>query len=215
MNRFKKERAERLFRAIGELDDDLIARAYAYRSQSGATARPRLSRVWMVAAALSLSFVLLVSALAVAMRSLGDNKNDAFPPQEDENAAVFALDQLLLEERDTASYTTLAAEEALPYFDGNVYLVWQYADSRELCMSRALTPSEVDQVKRSLGKGIQVGDTAPAVQCRVWVLCGNGEVLSPYLLQSAGNIGSAALFDYEAELIPSDQLINCISGILN
>ena len=82
-------------------------------------------------------------------------------------------------------------------------------------MSRALTKDEVDQIYRSIGKGTKVGDTSPSPDCHVWVLCGNGEVLSPYLLASAGNVGNAELFDYNAELIPSEQLISCIADILN
>ena len=211
MKDIKQEKTARLFRAFGEIDDVLLQEAYTYRPAR----RTVFSRAMLIAATLSLSVVLLLTGLLVTMQR---NKGD-LPPSNDAESnygtQVNTLDQLLLDERDATSYTTLSKSEELPYFDGNVYLVWQYTDSDELCMSRALTQDEVDQLYRNMGKGSKVGDVSPALDCRVWVLCGNGQVLSPYLPLTNGNIGSAELFDYEAELIPSDKLVFYVAGILH
>ena len=51
------------------------------------------------------------------------------------------------------------------------------------------------------------------VAVSVWVLDGKGNVSTPYLKTSRGNIG-CEIFDYEAEIIPDERLVDCISDIL-
>ena len=201
----KQEKAARLFRAIGEIDDVLVQEAQTYRPQR----RTGAARMILLAAALSFSVLLMFSTILISMRSDRDKATG------DTDESIPKLDQIFLSQRNDANYTTLSSEEELPFFDGETYLVWQYADSDELCISRALTRSEITTLNQSMGKGDRVGETSPELSCRVWMLCCDGKVLSPYLEVSAGNVGSAQLFDYEAELIPSEDFTSCISGILN
>ena len=213
MNERKKENAARLFRAIGELDDQLLEEALHYAPPR----RQAFSRVLLLAATLTLSLGLLVATLAVTMRQGG--KNQA-PPLLDESTNASEqepteLDELLCDVRHSDTHTTLPSSEEIPFFDGKSYLVWQYADSEEFCISRALTEEELSELHFALDEGEVVGEESPTLSCRVWVVYGNGSVISPYLRPSKGNVASAALFAYEAEQIPSDAFVSCISDILN
>ena len=91
----------------------------------------------------------------------------------------------------------------------------QYEGDETLLRSRNLTKNEVSRIHNLLGKGESVGASSPDLLCRVWLVCGDGIVLSPYLKNTDGNKGHAVLFDYEAEILPSSDLISCISDILN
>lgn len=203
------EKITYLFRAIGEIDDRLVQEAACYRPRQLA-----FSRVMLVAACLVLSTVLAVGAFVLTnRRDKGEDIGALGTPPTSESPALPALDTLLLDQRDTANYTTVASEEELDLFSGEVRVVWQYADSDTLCVSRVLTEREVGTLTRQLEKGASVGESSPALSCKVWIALGDGTVVSPYLKPSAGNCG-IDLFDYNAELLPSNDFITCISEIL-
>ena len=123
------------------------------------------------------------------------------------------LDAFLVSNRASLNCTTLATNE-VTYF-GSTYLVLQYEGDETLYRSRNLTSREVDRILGLMGNGTNVGGESPELLCRVWLVCEDGTVLSPYLKNTDGNKGHAVLFDYEAEILPSAQLISCISDILN
>ena len=209
MKNEKQRKAELLFDAIGRLDDRLL--------QDALTWRPRnllaITRALLIAATLSLSVVVMVSGILLALRRDNGPNADSPPNNSEQTTPTVSLDSTLLAHRDNASYDTVRSED-LSFYDGKARIVWQYADSDQLCVSRELTRQELATLKAVLGKGERVGTDSPTLRCSVWILCGNGEVLSPYLESSTGNVGQGELFDYEAELIPSDTLTSCISGIL-
>ena len=68
---------------------------------------------------------------------------------------------------------------------------------------------------REIPKGTPVGESPQALSYRVWIVMGDGSVVTPHLKPSDGNVGSAELFDYNAELIPSQAFNSQISEILN
>lgn len=195
-----------MFRAMSEIDDYLIAEAQQYRPLP----RRRTLSLPVKLAALSLSALVAVTA---AMGWMQAELNRGTLPDTDQTSAV-SLDQLFVAHRETASYTTLSSQEELPFFEGACYLVWQYADSDELCVSRKLNRSEIRELTQN-AKGTNVGESAPNLACRVWIIHEDGTVTSPHLKASDGNVALGEIFDYEAELIPSEKLVSCISEILN
>ena len=206
MKRTNAEKTKYLFRAIGEIDDRLVQEAAFYRPQ-----RSVLSRVMLIAACLSLSLVLSVGAFLLTDRR--DSAKDEATPPASETPALTNLDSLLLDRRDSASYTTVLSAEEIDLFSGEVRVVWQYADSDTLCVSRALSDREFATLTAHLGSGTSVGEVSPALSCKVWIALGDGTVVSPYLRSSAGNTDTA-LFDYNAEILPDQSFISCISEIL-
>lgn len=206
MKRTNAEKTKYLFRAIGEIDDRLVQEAALYRPQ-----RSAFSRVMLIAACLSFSLVLSVGAFLLTNRR--DSAKDESTPPTSETPAVADLDSLLLDRRDSTSYTTVSVADEIDLFCGEVRVVWQYADSDTLCVSRALSDRESATLTAHLGSGTSVGESSPALACKVWIALGDGTVVSPYLRSSAGNTDTA-LFDYNAEILPTQGFISCISEIL-
>ena len=208
----KHKKATYLFDEIGNIDDRLVQEAMLYRA---GRASPR---VLLVAACIAMSLLLVLGTFAVSMMSRKSEDSDApqgGSPMQDHTQRVEALDEMLVSSRDSISYTTVELQSELDFYDGNAYVVWQYADSAAFCVSRALTATEAHALIRSAEDGTDVGTDAPDLQCRVWILLGDGTVISPYLKSSAGNVGIGTLFDYDPELIPSQSFTSRLSDILN
>lgn len=210
-----------LFNEIGRIDDRLLTEAMQYRAANRSVSA---RKVLLLVASLSLSvFLLLVGGIGLATR-LGSlhNKSDAPSaetgnPQDTPSDTPWELDQLLQAHRQDADVQILSSSEEYGFFDGQARLVWQYADSDLLYVSRSLTAAEVERLLEEMsgedGVRVQSGDGLPG--CRIWLVCDNGEVRTPYLEASDGNVGYADFFDYRAEVIPGDGWISCVSEILN
>jgi hypothetical protein len=204
MNRNKMNKAAFLFDEIGNVGDLYLQEALTYRKK-----RVNL-RPWIAAAA-CLLVVMLVGGL---LRSpVLDNILGGGEKTEPEAQAPVTLDAFLDANRATLNCTEVQENE-IDYF-GSTYLILQYEGDTAFYRSRNLTEREVDRILGLLGKGDEVGTSSPALLCRVWLVCEDGTVLSPYLKNTDGNKGHAVLFDYEAEILPSSSLISCISDILN
>ena len=203
MNRNKMKKAAFLFDEIGNVGDLYLQEALTYRKK-----RVNL-RPWIAAAACLLVVVLVGGLLRspVLDNILGGEK------AEPETQAPVTLDAFLDANRATLNCTEVQENE-IDYF-GSTYLIGQSEGDAAFYRSRNLTEREVDRILGLLGKGDEVGTSSPALLCRVWLVCEDGTVLSPYLKNTDGNKGHAVLFDYEAEILPSSSLISCISDILN
>ncbi|MBE6554374.1 MAG: hypothetical protein E7666_08550 [Ruminococcaceae bacterium] len=208
MNRNKKERALRLFQAIGELDDRLLQSAMLYRSPKPT---PMLLRLLPLAATLAFCTVLILTVLILPSMLKG-----LLPPPNDSGKIDDPLSDTMYDLRDSGQMQPLANhKEALPFSDGSAYLVCQYTEDGGFYVSDPLSERDIEHLTASLGMGERVSPDADPIECRVWILLGNGDVLSPYLALSDGNVGKATLFDYEAELIPTEDFAKTVSGILN
>ncbi len=206
MNYNKMNKAALLLEELGEIGDVYLQEAMTYRKRR-VNARP-----WIAAAACILVVVLVGGTL---LRSPAlDNIFGGFNKAENQQqSAPATLDSFLTENRGTI-HCTAVSEDEIDYF-GSTYLILQYEGDETFYRSRNLTEREVDRILGLLGKGDEVGTSSPALLCRVWLVCEDGTVLSPYLKNTDGNKGHAVLFDYEAEILPSSSLISCISDILN
>ena len=206
MNHNKMKKAAFLLDEIGNVSDVYLQEALSYKKERW-SARP-----WITAIACILAVVLVGGGLLNS--PLFDNIFGAFDKAETPEASTPAtLDSFLSDNRGALNCTALAADE-VNYF-GSTYLILQYEGDETLYRSRNLTSREVERVNKMLGKGDSVGASSPDLLCRVWLVCEDGTVLSPYLKNTDGNKGHAVLFDYEAEILPSSDLISCISDILN
>lgn len=206
MNRNKMNKAAFLFDEIGNIGDIYLQEALTYRKRRIST------QPWIAAVACILVVVLVGGALWNS--PLFDNiAGESDKVENPETVTPATLDAFLTENRATLNCTKISAGE-VDYF-GSAYLVLQYEEDETLWRSRDLTKGEVDRILDLLGKGDEVGTSSPELLCRVWLVCEDGTVLSPYLKDTDGNRGHAVLFDYEAEILPSSDLISCISDILN
>ena len=202
----KKDKTEILFSHIGEIDDQLLNEAMTYRREKRSG-----YNFGMLAACLALIFVIAV-AMPILRRfeDIGGNK-DSEGNAADVPESYASLDELLADNYG-GDFKKLESFDSLEYLD-EASLVWQYKESGEVYV-RYLSEDELETISEHLGDGEEVGNASPEFTCRVWILNGEGKVVSPYLKESAGN-ESFEVFDYEAEIIPDEDFVNCISDILN
>lgn len=202
----KRRKAAFLLDEIGNVSDVYLQEALSYKKERF------YARPWVAAVACILAVVLVGGGLINS--PLMDNIFGVFDKAETPNEeAPATLDSFLSENRGALTCTAVSEDE-LNYF-GSTYLVLQYEGDETLYRSRDLTSREVEKMLDLMGQGASVGEASPTLLCRVWLVCEDGTVLSPYLKNTAGNKGLAVLFDYEAEILPSSSLISCISDILN
>lgn len=195
--RDRKDKVEKLLSEIGEIDDRLLYEAVDYKPS-----RTRNYRLGLIAACLVLACFFAI-AMPFIRAALDVNTNvDADP--------TVTLDGAL--SSGSVNATRLESFESLSYF-GSPSLVWQDSESGEIFVCE-LSAGQFERLQSELGRGRDVGETSISLDCKVWVLDGKGNVRSPYLKNSLGNEG-IALFDYEAEIIPSEKFIECVSEILS
>lgn len=196
--RNRKDKIEYLLREIGEIDDRLLDEAITYKPS-----RARKYRLELIAACLALVFFLAIALpLMRNMLDLSDGEKDV--------PDVATLDNVLSEGLGYA--TNMTSFEGLAYF-GTPRLVWQDSDSGEIFVCY-LTNGELARLEKEMGKGKDCGAQSPEVACKVWVLDGKGTVRSPYLKNSSGNEG-CVVFEYDAEIIPTEGFVECVSEILS
>jgi hypothetical protein len=196
----KEKKVNDLFSSIGEIDDALINEAMTYRR-----VRKRGFKIAPIAACLVLAVVL---AVAMPLISRLGNNGGAEAPQQNE---ACALDLLFLECKGK-EFDRYDSFDELSYV-GVATLVWQYEDSGEI-YALALTDYQLSLIESRLGRGQSTGESSPELSCRVWIFDGHGNVKTPYLKNENGNVG-CTVFDFEAEIIPDDAFVKCISDIIN
>ena len=202
----KKQKAVFLLEAIGGVDDRLLSEALSYRRK-----RTVPVRFLSLAACLILALVISIPVLLQAFQTLqGIDGAQETPPE----TSPASLDALLEQTVQGGAYVPLSSQTEVEYFSAP-YLAWQEEGSDAVYLSRALTQREVERIRSLIGKGTPVGTSAPKSIFRVYLVIGDGTVLTPYLPAKDGNLYSSVLFDYQAELSPSCELVCCISDILN
>lgn len=227
MSQRKEKLAEYLFDEIGGIDDSIIASAMGSYPQSRRITIRRKATV-IIAALLSLS---IFTALFLGV--LNQANEDSFEPSDksdpvmdgaddendDDSDTHYGTDHLTLATRlnslkDTVNAEKLDASE-IKYFDGYARIVWKYSDENyyRVCrisssdLTRLTTKIENDQGKlvESAEKGSVEG---------IWISFGDGKVITPCLLSSEGNVGYGSVFDYTAEVEPSEALASFICDII-
>ncbi len=199
----KLKKAEYLLDEIGEIDDKLLAEAMSYRPAR------RAPRFVLIAACIALSLLFAFSSVIVLQMITPDfdkvqnNAPNAAP-------SSLTLDEVMMSAKG-GHHTMLSSESEIPYRDGGAYIVWQYAGEDEYYAS-SLTPAELTALEKKLG-GEEVGQTSPELECMVWIVTDSGEVISPYLKDAYGNVG-VSVFDYCAEIYPTQDFINYVSAII-
>ena len=209
MKHQQKHRAERLLDAIGEIDDCFLDEAVRYRSTRPAPRHTlrNFAAVAAIAAILLIAVMGPISAVLDSLRGIGDsiNKNEEAPPPANEH--------LLAGCAQSPSFTLSAAEE-IDFFDGTVRLTVENRQTGELFVSRPLTQAQQLTLSREFtATGRQVAPSDTPSDYRVWVLLGDGSVVTPYLNPTAGNVGTATLFDYEDERIPTEYFTKLIEEL--
>lgn len=221
----KKKKTEYLLSEIGGIDDKYLLEAESYKAK-----RKRRIPLSAIAACLVVCFtVVIVMAASNGIFDLASGKsedmmeNEVFPDKEVGNLEGEASEENTYEEHSELDLIFLSYLEEyqgygslaeLPTERGSTYIIWQYIESGRIFISRPLDVGELKALDKYFGEGEPVGESSPSLKFNVWILKSNGEIVSPYLTESAGNVGNS-LFDYEAELIPCEDFISLIADVLN
>ena len=226
MNRDKMKKTAYLFDEIGRIDDRLLQEAMQFDCRTANTVKWR--KVLLIAATLSLSLVLMLQMVVGLSRrdwfpSLNKGEEPA-PETPSEEAPMdgaptgngaWTLDGVLNAGTHGNGVEVLASAAEYGFFDGTARLVWQYRGEEQIYVSRSLTSREVDALLKAMtGTKTAVSSNKEQPLWRIWLVCDNGEVRTPYLEDSQGNIGYGDFFDYHAEVIPAEEWISCVSEIL-
>ncbi len=212
MKQEKRIKSEALLEAIGEIDDGMLEEALSYRK------KPKVNvKLVAIAASFALMFALIGGNALIKRFSgmIGENESGALPTSDTPNdaEAVITLDSVFEDLASAERYGYVDDPDTLPYLDGNVYIVWKHAGEERYYISDPLENKEFDTIKFALGEGDDAGIASPALNTYVWVLLGDGRVISPYLKASQGNI-SYEIFDYEVEIVPNEDFAIRLQSIL-
>ncbi len=213
MKQNKRKKAELLLDTIGDIDDRFLTEAMAWCS-TAAAAQPRRRpiRVLLIAATVAVALMLsLVGAVVLFLR-----RGETPPPQPDTPPVldeVQTLNGLLQDCTESTSFVKRTAEE-INFFDGTVRLTLQELSTGTLYVSRPLTSSEQSVLVREMTAQKERATTGADASYLVWITLGNGDVLSPYLAHTAGNVGAANLFAYKAEYIPTQAFNQLLEGLI-
>lgn len=218
MNADKTRNASLLFEAIGDIDDRLIQEAQAPFVKTAPSKRYNLKAIIALAATLSIVIGML-GAFAVS-KFIGNVIDSALNDKadEEESSQIFesSLSQTLLDASDMPSVSKCEADE-IDFFDGNTSIIWKASEQNEYCVFTLTSASDVTRLKNELSKVKEdiSPENAENSQCEVWVTFGNGTVVSPYLKNSAGNVGYAELFEYSPEVEPDAAFAEFVNDLIS
>ncbi len=218
----KRRKAEMLLEAVGDIDDALLSEAMNYRK------KPTYStKAVAMAASFALIFCLVAGALIIGRLDLlkndfnyenmgGNNPSDSEmdDPTGDGSNNSLVLDSIFTSLADRERYDYVTDPDTLPYYGGKAYIVWRYEGIEKYYLSEPLRDVELETIKSVLGQGSYAGESSPQIKVKVWILLGNGRVISPYLIASNGNI-SNEIFDYDVEIIPNDSFAQKLESVLS
>ncbi len=198
----KNDKLDILFREIGEIDDSFLNEALTYKRQE----KKSLGYL-KIAACIALVFALCTLFPSILRRVGNMSSGEAEKP----GASYASLDHLMMSvERD--DYSPVVSIDDYSYFSGEASIIWQYGDGETY--SSAITGKQFAELSKDLGKGENVGEESSTLSCMIWVSDGEGNVYSPYLKAGAGN-SSHSIFSYEAEIVPSEGVVDLITEFLN
>lgn len=204
MNDVKKQKATAVFCAIGMIDDSIVHQCQAPLYFKRKTAKRKLAIAAAVAACVALTITL--SALSAALSA------KLFFPTKDEVAQP-TLEQTLINAEANAKRQK--AEE-LQLFGGKASIIWQQNGEGDYFVLDVGSDTVVKSIRRELEReGALLPPDAESPDIKVWISYGDGSVVSPYLKNTAGNIGYGRLFDYSAEVLPSEGLAELVDGLLS
>jgi len=227
-NEEKRICAERLFDEIGMIDDRFIAEAATPYARQ--TRIRNLRRILVAAVSLSLAVSLAVGIFVVGKIGnksdgmAGDNAapNGAGTVEKEEGDKTSSQTATLSSRLDELRVQTEALKinaEDLDLFSETPSVVWKYSDENEYRV-RAISASQAKTLSQKLsvgdGKTVYAQEDDPSCDLEgVWITLGDGRVISPYVEQTAGNVGYGELFEYEPEYEPSEEFSEYLCDMIS
>lgn len=215
-----KNSAEKLYAAIGQIDDRFVSEAIAYRAKRTKSVRvhPALGITTAVAALLVLTVAIGLFAGRLLREAVihipsGNDTPVLWSAAEGYDANTALLTCLSESKTKTIGYT-----EAPALDDGKISIIWRdESDGTYYSVTlEALSASQERQLEALL-KGTaatavsRAGDPAPF---SLWVSTGDGTAVSPYLSASSGNVSYGTPAEYAPEQLPSEALAEFLKELI-
>jgi hypothetical protein len=202
----KKEKATLLFDGMSLIDDRFIEEADTYVPRVAVYKR-KFAVVAALAACLSIILVFSIAPMLFKTQSPsgGGSHSQEITPPTVMNEYELILSQGSTEERAIDIHSVNLS-------DGAYRLIWLDLQSGvyyEKTLTRLQLYTLKDLASRSETRGEQSG------VYRIWLVDALGEVTTPELISSPGNVYYGSLFYYEPELLISDSFIEELDFILN
>lgn len=173
--------AEKLYDALGNISDEYIFRAEAYRQNHF---RPQKV---LSALAACIAILICISSAVRMMSKSNDLQSDL---------------QAVLLNCEAASTDV----SQIDLFDGEKKLVWLFDGSY---YTAKLSNSEYRNLNTVSKSNFETAQPNEDISISVWLCDGNGLVTSPYLHESSGN-AYCKLFDYKAEIVPNEKFTSLV-----
>ena len=214
----KLPHAERLFDAIGLIEDGILVEA-----ETTQVLRPYVRRRGQIRSLIALACafsVITAGVLGSALVSLLFPTGESHAPESsapDASTPVLeTLQESLQWAESSGAAATVSDVGAIDFFDGTAKIIWRGEDESQYRVITVASPAEADRILDRLKvAGTPLApDSAYDPTYSVWISRGDGTVVSPYLKPSAGNVGYACLFDYAPEVEPDEELAALIRGVV-
>ena len=195
----KKEKAQLLFEKMGQIDDRFIDEAASYVPKRAAV-RIKFPVIRALAACLS---ILIVFGVGVMLfRDNAPAGNESYP-EILTVSSVLKKGSLLSRSVDPAKLNLL---------DGESRIIWQDTESGEYYQVK-VSDSQQNSLNSLNSSAENVADTDE--DYRIWFVNASGEVTSPELKESSGNVSFGSLFTYDPELELTDAFLERLDTLIN
>ncbi len=212
--------AQRLFDAIGEIDDSIVKEAEnVYYRPKRSLPNIRFTRLAATAAVVLALCTGIIGGFIIG-GNRPDIKEDMSNSSDGDIATDLAKNNLLKDvlfnavENHAAEVISL---DAIDFFDGEISIIWKYEGQSEYYRLEFNQNTKDSVIKNKLSASTKQIDeqTADSLGLSVWISYGDGEVVSPYLKSSNGNVGYAELFDYSPEVVPNDDFAELVKSVIS
>ena len=197
----KQRKAEYLLNEIGNLDEDLLHEA----TDLYPAARRRQKKQWMITAVCAVCacaiLIMPVGAMGSLLLALGtfiginvvlpfdkSDSSQSTPPPE-QNVTEVAPEEL----------------DVSLFFGGEPLLISKAADE-DFYRVTVLDDKQLNEINRLKKNSSKRTESDPLPETEVWICDGKGLVTTPYLESTPGNEYYGTLFDYDPELVLSQEL---------
>ncbi len=221
MNESREIRASRLFDAIGDIEDRYIAEAEtAYAPKKRWVLLTRLLPV-------ALCLTIFVGVYVALMAGNGAKTEDNALVMADMDRSPLSVNGAMTESTTTSGtlstsalllqiLSSATAEEGnAESVDTASRLVWKKS-GEDTYHTVALTAEQTEKLIDKMAKNTGgTPATSDALSLRVWIVCADGRVLTPYLLYKETDPPQREFFAYDPQIEPSAEWVEQIEAILN
>ena len=195
----KKEKAQLLFERMELIDDKFVDEAANYVPKKEVIRR-KFAVVMALAACLS---ILIAFGIGSMFLRVDKNAGNESYPEIITISSVLKKSSLLSRSVDPAK---------LDLLDGESRIIWQDTESGEYYQVK-VSADQQSTLKRLNSSAKNVTDTDS--EFRIWFVSDTGEVTSPELTESSGNVSCGTLFSYDPELELTDTFLERLDTLLN